>query len=138
MKTPTALPHKQGAWTGMAMELMALMKNLGFRALLPPGGDCPVQISQVYAGDRMSDLLGAADEHTLILTHLTNQGIVRLIELMDVPAICFLNGAHPGEPVFQAARTCGAVLFASPLDMFETCGRIYSCLHGSRASGGPQ
>lgn len=76
----------------------------------------------------MSDLLCAASENTLIVTHVENQSIVRLIELMDLPAICFLNSRQPGKEVLDAAREFNTCLMISPADMYETCGRFYKIL----------
>lgn len=110
------------------MKLGVLVKSLGFR-LIHAAADEDKEIKNVYAGDRMSDLLSAATDECLIITHLTNHGIVRLIELMDVPAICFLNAVQPDEAVMEAARGSGVWIFSSPLDMYETCGRVYACLN---------
>lgn len=110
------------------MNLPALIKTTGFHPLVPPR-DSTVQINHVFAGDRMSDLLAAASDDTLLVTHLNNQGIIRLIELMEVPAICFLNGVRPSEEVLAAAREYGTCVLSSPKDMFYTCGILYQLIH---------
>ena len=51
------------------------------------------QIAKIYAGDRVSDLLDQASDTTLLVTNLMSLQLIRLAELMDVPAVCFVNGA---------------------------------------------
>ena len=110
------------------MKLTALMNQLGFRVLVPAcGADREVQ--RVYAGDRMSDLLSAASENTLIITHVANQSIVRLIELMELPAVCFLNSLQPDAATLAAARSANTCLMTSPMEMYETCVRFYEVLY---------
>lgn len=110
------------------MKLDQLRDKLGFRPLVILE-DRTIDICSVYAGDRMSDLLAAASGSTLLVTHLTNHGIVRLIDLMDVPAICFLNGVHPDQDVLYSAKENETFLFTSPYDMYETCGRLFQLLN---------
>jgi len=110
------------------MKLTALMNDLGFRILVPACG-ADREIRRIYAGDRMSDLLSAASEDTLVITHVANQSIIRLIELMDLPAVCFLNGLQPDTATLDAARTANTCLMSSPLEMYETCGRFHELLN---------
>lgn len=109
------------------MKLEVLVKGIGAHPLTP--GIETNDIHQVYAGDRMSDLLGAVGGGTLLVTHIANQGLLRLIELMDAAALCFVNGVYPDEILVEAARDSGTALLVSPFDMYETCGRIYLLLN---------
>lgn len=113
------------------MKLESLIQSLNFRVLVS-SRDTGKDMQYVYAGDRMSDLLCAASEDTVIVTHLATQSIVRLIELMDLPAICFLNGQQPGQEVLEAARDCNTCLIVSPLEMYETCGHFYKILNAEQ------
>jgi hypothetical protein len=112
------------------MKLDMLISHVGLRALTSVTTHNK-EIKNIYAGDRMSDLLCAAGDHTLIVTHLINHGIAKLIELMDVPAICFLNGAHPETSDIESSKNCDACLLVSLEDMYETCGRLYQLLNKS-------
>lgn len=93
------------------------------------------RIDRVYAGDRVSDLLNHASDTTLIVTNLTNTSVARLIELMEVPGVCLLNGASPDPALVEAAREHGAALLVSRDGMFETCGRLHRILENA---SGPQ
>ncbi len=118
------------------MKLEQLAQEIGAHVETPaaPGRD---DIRDVYAGDRMSDLLGAASEHTLLATHISNHGLLRLIELMDVPAVCLVNGATPDPMVVTTARDAGTALLVSPWGLYETCGRLYAALTSETQRAAP-
>jgi len=92
------------------------------------GGRKPVQF--VYAGDKVSELLNAAEEDTLLVTNLSNPQLFRIAELMDIPGICLVNGAQPPGEMLELALRNGTAILVSDEGLFETCGRIYGCLFG--------
>ena len=83
---------------------------------------------RIYAGDRVSDLLNEASEKTLLVTNLMSLQMIRVAELMDVPAICFVNDVEPSPEIVARAGSTGTVLLVSPIGVFETCGRLYQNL----------
>jgi len=112
------------------MRLLDLIGRIDAEVLTaPPSRD--IEITRVCAGDRISDLLSDGTAETLLVTNLTGAQIFRVADLMDVPAICLLNGAAPETELITAAGRHGATLLVSPLGMFETCGRLYECLAGA-------
>jgi hypothetical protein len=92
------------------------------------------RIDRVYAGDRVSDLLNQASDTTLIVTNLANSSVVRLIELMDVPGVCLLNGVAPDPELIQAAKDHDAGILVSAVDMFQTCANLHRILETTSAS----
>jgi len=99
--------------------------------VLTSGGTPDAEIKRIYAGDRVSDLLNQGDAETLLVTNLTGVHILRAAELMDVPAICLLNGVSPETELITAAERNTVVLLVSPYDMFETCGRLHRSFTGA-------
>lgn len=112
------------------MKLEDMAQDIGARVVTPgkPGG---TEITRVYAGDRVSDLLNEASDSTLLVSNLASLQMLRVAELMDVPGICFVNGIDPEADVVELARENGTFLLVSPVGVFETCGLIYQ--HLSRA-----
>ncbi len=108
------------------MILADLAAKIGATVLVPAAAQGPV--TQVYAGDRISDLLNHAHDGTLLVSNLPGVQLVRLAELMDLPGLCLVNGVAPDAGIVAAARSHGTGLMVSPAGMFETCGRIYRCL----------
>ena len=95
--------------------------------VLTSGAMLDAEIKHIYAGDKVSDLLNQGDTETLVVTNLTGVHILRAAQLIDVPAICLLNGISTEPELTTAAERNGIVLLVSPYDMFETCGRLHRC-----------
>jgi hypothetical protein len=113
---------------GGDVKLDELASCIGAR-VISSGGTCPQRIvEKIYAGDRVSDLLNEASDRTLLVTNLMSLQMIRVAELMDVPAICFVNGIAPEPEIIEHADSAGTTLMVSPIGVFETCGLIYQSL----------
>lgn len=114
------------------MKLEDLALDIGATIVTPgkPGGTA---VAKIYAGDRVSDLLNEASDKTLLVSNLASVQMLRVAELMDVPGICFVNGAEPDAEMKQLAEANGTLLMVSRQGVFETCGLIYRHLGGDRA-----
>jgi redox-sensing transcriptional repressor len=115
---------------GAHMKLPELAQKIGARVLTPGVGDA-AEVTRIYAGDRVSDLLNEASDKTLLVTNLANLQMVRVAELMEVPGICFVDGVDPGQEVIELSVENGTMLMVSPAGVFETCGMIYQLLAGA-------
>lgn len=109
------------------MKLETLATQIG-AAVLTPGRGASVALDQVYAGDRVSDLLNEAKDSVLLVSNLSGGHLARVAELMEVPGICLVAGRSPDEAMLASAREHGTLLMVSPVGLFETCGRIHACL----------
>jgi hypothetical protein len=92
------------------------------------------EITRVYAGDRISDLIEQAAPGTLLVTNIANTQLIRVADLMDVPGICLVNGAQPAPELAAAAAKDGTLLIVSRHGLFETCGRLYRVMNGDEGS----
>lgn len=117
----------------MAVTLLEIARLLDARVVAARSPEA-VRIERVYAGDRISDLLEQASESTLLVTNLASLQLMRLADVMDVPAVCLLNGAEVDPAIAGLAAERGTALLVSPAGMFETCGRLYPHL---TVGGGP-
>jgi redox-sensing transcriptional repressor len=111
---------------GHEVKVGDLAQRIGARVIAGCAGDRSV--CRIYAGDRVSDLLNEASEKTLLVTNLMSLQMIRVAELMDVPAICFVNDVEPSPEIVARAGSTGTVLLVSPIGVFETCGRLYQNL----------
>lgn len=109
------------------MKLATLAEKIGAR-LLRCGKNVNVAADQIYAGDRISDLLNAAGEHVLMVTNLASGQLTMMAGLLDVPGICLVNGQTPEDTMLRSAQEHSTAILVSPAGLFETCGRIYRCL----------
>lgn len=106
------------------MKLNELADRIGARIVTKDERTGRIEIDRYAHGDRVSDLLNEATESALLVTDLSNALLPRVAELMDVPAVCLLNGAVPAPEVVDAAIANGVALLVSPFDVHETCHRL--------------
>ena len=122
------IPTIDSLLAGADMKLDELARRIGAKVLTP--GPADAQITRIYAGDRVSDLLNEASSKTLLVTNLANLQMVRVAELMEVPGICFVDGVEPDREMVELADRNHTMLMVSPVGVFETCGLIYQLLAG--------
>lgn len=87
--------------------------------------DRPLEIVYCGASDLMSDVLAYVRAGSLLITGLATTQTVRTAEMADIRAIVFVRGKVPGPETTALARELGITLIASPLGMYEVCGRLY-------------
>ena len=112
---------------GAPVRLDELAGKIGAR-VITPRKEGTAEISHIYAGDRVSDLLNQASDRTLLVSNLASLQMVRIAELMDVPGICFVNDICPDDEIVAQAKRNGTMIVVSPIGVFETCGLIYQTL----------
>jgi len=114
------------------VTIAELAAEIGATVVVP--GKDVVSFERVYAGDRVSDLLNHAGHGTLIVSNLPGMQLARLADLMDLPAMCLVDGAAAEPAVAAAAGLRGTAVLVSPAGLFETCGLIYRCLQQERCT----
>ncbi|HEO70161.1 MAG TPA: hypothetical protein ENN80_02785 [Candidatus Hydrogenedentes bacterium] len=113
------------------MQLGELVTHIGAEVIVP-GASPAAPVCRVYGGDKISELLAAADEETLLVTNLSNAAVVHVAALMDAPGICLTGRDAVGPDLVAAAERHGKALFLTVADMAETCARAAACLAGSK------
>ncbi len=83
------------------------------------------EVLSCHASDLMSDVLTASGMGSLLLTGLTNAQVVRVAEVSDFAAVCFVRGKTVQPEVVHLAEERRIPLLVTPLSMFESCGRLY-------------
>ncbi len=106
------------------MRVQEIAEKLQAR-ILAQGELARSEIERAWAGDRISDLLNQASGSTLVITHALSTHLVRVAELVDLAAVCLVGGQAPDEEFLSQARGVGLWVITSPVDLFETCGRLY-------------
>lgn len=89
-------------------------------------GDGAMEVLSCLASDLMSDVLTTTGMGSLLLTGLTNAQVVRVAEVSDFAAVCFVRGKKVQPEVVQLAEERQIPLLVTPLSMFESCGRLYT------------
>jgi hypothetical protein len=115
--------------SGDPMKLEELVKVIDAR-MLQPGRKETIEITNIFASDKMSALLAQAGPGTLLVTGLANTQLTCVAELMDCPALCLVDGVAPDPGLLEAAAKGSTAVLVCPFDMFETCGRLHRLLYG--------
>ena len=82
-------------------------------------------VSFVYAGDLMSDILMYSSHDAVLLTGLVNVQVIRTAEMLDVSGIVFIRGKKPTEEMIQLAEQKQLPLFTTSKTLYLSCGLLY-------------
>jgi len=89
--------------------------------------DCGTrEVRSCHASDLLSDVLTSSGVGSILLTGLTNVQVVRVAELSDIVAVCFVRDKKPQPEVARLAEDMEIALLVTHLSMFESCGRLYA------------
>ncbi len=94
------------------------------------------EITRACAGDRISDMLAHANADTLVITHVNGPGLARMLELLDVGALCLVGRPVPDPLLVAVAEEHGTPLLVAREELFEVCGRVYAAIKAD-ADGAP-
>ncbi len=84
-------------------------------------------VLRACACDLLSDVLRCASEgNVILLTNLTHIQTVRVAEIVDAVAVCFMRGKKPADEAVSLARQKGIVLLTTELSTYEASGRLYN------------
>lgn len=83
-------------------------------------------VLRACACDMLSDVLRCiTDEKAILLTNRTHIQTVRVAEMVDATAVCFMRGKRPGDYAIELARKKGIVLLTTKLSTYEASGHLY-------------
>ena len=85
-----------------------------------------IEVYNACGSDMMSDVLAFVKDQTALLTGLVNAQVVRTAMMMDMRCIIFVRGKCPTPEIVALAQENHIVVLASPLRMYEACGRLYT------------
>lgn len=100
------------------MKLKKLTEKLNARIVSAPHNE-EVEIKNFYAGDKISELLNEACSSTVVVSNVINHHIIRVAEILDIPAICLTDNFTPDEEMTKCAHEVGVSLLVSPAEKKE-------------------
>jgi len=92
------------------------------------------EVFSACGSDMMSDVLAFVKGQAVLLTGLVNSQVVRTAEMVDMKCIVFVRGKVPDEGIIELAKSSEIVLLRTSLEMFTSCGLLYS--NGLRGGSG--
>ncbi len=79
----------------------------------------------ICAADLMSDVLAFTKPGSVLLTGLSNVQSVITTHVAEVACVIYVRGKKPDADALKLAGQKGIPLLASPLSMYEACGRLW-------------
>ena len=112
-------------------NLKKLTEELGFACL--SGKTLLDRIPQsAYVSDLLSDVMGKARAGMIWVTLQVHKNIVAVASLKELSAIVIVNERPVEKELLEQAENEEVVVLASNLPAFETVGKLYDYLGGSR------
>jgi len=91
------------------------------------------EVSQGYAGDLLSDVMGNAPEGAVWVTMQTHQNVVAVAILRSLAAVLLTGGRRLSAAVAEKAEAEGMVFLSSQASAFDLVGRMYEAgVRGSK------
>lgn len=93
--------------------------------VLNDGAGLDREVKQVGAADLMSDVLALSRPGFLLITGQTNPQVIRTAVVAEACAVVLVRGKKASPEVVELARQVNMPLLATPMLMFEVCGRLF-------------
>lgn len=84
-----------------------------------------IETEGICAADLMSDVLAFTNPGSVLLTGLCNVQSVITTHVAEVVGVIYVRGKKPDADARKLAEQKGIPLLASPLSMYEACGRLW-------------
>lgn len=84
-----------------------------------------VEVTQAYASDLLSDVMGHASEGALWVTLQVHQNIIAVAVMKSLAGIVLVNSRQPDEATLRKAEQEGIPLLISRWGAFEVAGKLF-------------
>ena len=86
------------------------------------------EITCAYTSDLLSDVMGNAEDESVLITIQAHKNTIAVATLKDSPAIIVCNNRPIPEDMIEAAKDEGIAVFLSAETKFEISGKLYKIL----------
>lgn len=84
------------------------------------------EVSTVFAGDMLSDVLSLGAPPDVLVTGLLNPQVIRTAVMQDTACVIFVRGKTPSSLITTLAEHSNVAVLAVEQDMFAVCGLLHS------------
>lgn len=85
-------------------------------------------IKAAYTSDLLSDVMGNADEESILITIQAHKNTIAVATLKDSPAIIICNNRPIPEDMISVAKEEGIAIFLTDKNQFEISGLLYNAI----------
>lgn len=82
------------------------------------------EVSTVFAGDMLSDVLALGTPPDVLVTGLLNPQVIRTAVMQDSACVIFVRGKTPPSNIITLAENSSVCVLATDCDMFTVCGLL--------------
>ncbi len=106
------------------MKLSDIVEKLGLT--VKTGADrLDVEVTDGYASDMLSDVMGHAKEGSVWITLQVHQNIVAVAVMKSLAAIILIKGREPDEETLAKAEAEGIPILTTELSAFALIGKLH-------------
>ena len=113
----------------MKITLKELMPLIDGKVLTKNNDLENIEITNGYASDLLSDVMGNAKEGHLWITIMRHLNVIAVASLTGLPAVVFAKNILPNQTVILNANEENVCLINRSLSTFEIAGILYGLLH---------
>lgn len=108
------------------MKLKEIIEKLNLIVIVEANSDR--EISDAYASDLLSDVMGNAREGQIWITMQTHKNLGAIASLKDLPAIIIIGNNIPSSDLIDYAKENSIAILSTNLTCYQTCGRLWNLL----------
>lgn len=108
------------------MNLKRIINTLQVKAVHNIELKNDIEIKGCYIGDLLSNVMAHAQSGQIWITVQTHQNVVALAQLLNLPAIVFVDGHKPQAETIDKAQQEGIYLFATQETAYEIATSLYT------------
>lgn len=108
------------------MNLRRIVDNLQVEAVYNSEIKDNTVIKGCYIGDLLSNVMAHAKSGDIWITVQSHQNVVAVAQLLNLPAIIFVDGHKPQQETIEKAEQEGIYLFATEETAYNIAASIYS------------
>lgn len=108
------------------ISIEQLFSHLGYKKF--SDGDLQKFITTGYTSDLLSDVMGNADEGSVLITIQAHKNTIAVASLIGMPAIILCNGRTPTEDMIGAAKEEGIAILATNESQFTASYKVAKLL----------
>ena len=82
------------------------------------------EVSTVFAGDMLSDVLALGTPPDVLVTGLLNPQVIRTAAMQDSACVVFVRGKTPPAGIITLAENSSVCVLSTECDMFRVCGLL--------------
>lgn len=89
------------------------------------------EVKSIYTSDLLSDVMGNAEDESILVTIQAHKNTVAVATLKDSKAIIICNNRPIPEDMIEAAQQEHIALFSTSLNQFLISGQLYKLLENN-------